>query len=194
MLVLAAAGHPRRDGGVKCDEKRIPEALELIDLESRPEKLRNKSRYQALKADPVVQYLVLDCPGQRLLPGLQAMEHRPRRRDDARSGQPDGRLRHHRGLPRIPGLQVDGHTARGDLRRPRGGAAAASHGHHDQRGVSGPVPDVDHGSAPPGVARTGQRRVHAGFGHAICGSGRWNTCCTASTRRDRSCTSPTGRA
>ena len=31
--------------------------------------------------------------------------------------------------------------------------------------VPGPVPDVDHGSAPPGLARTCQRRVHAGFSH-----------------------------
>ena len=39
---------------------------------------------------------------QRPLPGLQAVEHRPRRAHDARSRQPDGRVRHHRGLPRLP--------------------------------------------------------------------------------------------
>ena len=81
--------------------------------------------------------------GQRALPRLQAVEHRPRRQHDARSRQPDGRLRHHRGLPRLPRPQVDGRAARGHLRRPRGRAAPAAQRHHDRRAVPGAVPRVD---------------------------------------------------
>ena len=44
----------------------------------------------------------LGCPRQRVVPGCQAVEHRPRLDHDARGGQPDGRLRHHRGLPGLP--------------------------------------------------------------------------------------------
>ncbi len=70
--VLAEAGVKGGMGAFKYLKKRMPEALEFIDLESRPEAMRNKSRYQALKADPVVQYLVLDaqanvfCPAGKL--------------------------------------------------------------------------------------------------------------------------------
>ncbi len=70
--VLAEAGVKGGMGAFKYLKKRTPEALEFIDLESRPEAMRNKSRYQALKADPVVQYLVLDaqanvfCPAGKL--------------------------------------------------------------------------------------------------------------------------------
>ena len=63
--------------------------------------------------------------GRRAVPRHQAVEHRRRRQHDARGRQPDGRLRHHRGLPRIPGQQVDGRAVGGDLRGPGGGAAAA---------------------------------------------------------------------
>ncbi len=70
-LVLAAAGIRGGMAAVKFLKKRIPEALELIDLESRPEKLRNKSRYQALKADPVVQYLVLDAQANVFCPACK---------------------------------------------------------------------------------------------------------------------------
>ena len=70
---------------------------------------------------------LLDSLANVLCPAMQALEHRPRRQHDARGRQPDGRLRHHRGLPRLPRPQVDGRAARGHLRRPRGRAAPPAH-------------------------------------------------------------------
>ena len=66
------------------------------------------------------------------LSGGQAVEHRPRRQHDARSREPDGRIRHHRRLPRLPRPQVDGRATRSNLRRSRGRAAAPAHHHHDE--------------------------------------------------------------
>ena len=98
-----------------------------------------RQRLEALQADPLVQFAHPGLPGQRPLPGLQALEHRPRRQHDARGGQPDGRLRHHRGLPGLPRPQVDGRPARGHLRGPRGRAAPPALGDDDERAVPGPV-------------------------------------------------------
>ena len=83
------------------------------------------------------------CRGQCAVPGDQAVEHRPRRQHDARGGEPDGRLRHHGGLPGVPGQQMDGRATGGDLRRPRSRAAPAVDGDHDERSFPGPVPRVD---------------------------------------------------
>ncbi|MGD0578039.1 MAG: acyl-CoA dehydrogenase family protein [Bryobacteraceae bacterium] len=69
--VLAAAGVKGGMSTVKFLRKRIPEALEFIDLQSRPEAMRNKSRYQALKADALVQYLVLDAQANVFCPACK---------------------------------------------------------------------------------------------------------------------------
>ena len=74
------------------------------------------------------------CPACKLWNTGHGAQH------DARSRQPDGRLRHHRGLPRIPGPQVDGLAARSHLRRSRSRAAPPAQRHHDGRAVPGAVP------------------------------------------------------
>ena len=119
-----------------------------------------------LRDDALVQYALLDSRGQRALPRLQAVEHRPRRAHDARSRQPDGRLRHHRGLPRLPGPQVDGRAARSHLRRPRGRAAPPAQRHHDRRAVPGAVPRVDPRNAADRQRPAGHRRLRPGHRHA----------------------------
>ncbi len=90
-------------------EQRAIELLALKDGQSAPRRARSRSA-GAVRAE--------GRRGQRAVPGHQALEHRPRRQHDARGRQPDGRLRHHRRLPRLPGQQVDGCATRSDLRRP----------------------------------------------------------------------------
>ncbi len=104
-------------------------ALELLELQARPEGDRDEKRLQGLRADEMVRFILLDTPGQCPLPGHQAVEHRPRRHGAARGRLAHGRLRHHRGLPRIPGPEVDGRAARGHLRGAGGGAAPPALGH-----------------------------------------------------------------
>ena len=132
----------------------------------KPEAARDAERYEELEDDPLVQFACAGRPGQRALPGLQALEHRPRRQHDARSGQPDGRLRHHRGLPRLPGPEMDGRPARGHLRRPRSGPAPPAVRHDDQRAVPGPVRRLDRRDARHRLRPSRHRRLHAGHGDA----------------------------
>ena len=80
------------------------------------------------------------CHLKRVVSGSKVVEHRYRLRCNARGAEPDGRIRDHRGLSRLPHLQVDGHATGSHLRRPRGGAAAQPQCHHDQRTLPGAVP------------------------------------------------------
>ncbi len=73
------------------------------------------------------------------------MEHGPRCRAVARGGQPDGRLRHHARLPRVPATEVDGRPTGSDLRRSRVSPASTVDRHHGQRSVPGPVSQVGSG-------------------------------------------------
>ncbi len=114
--------------------------------------------------------------GQRAVPGVQAVEYRPRRADDAGSGEPDGRLRHHRGLPRLPGAQVDGRAAGGHLRRAGSGAAAAAQRDHGGRAVPGAVPRVDAGDARPSPTTVPAPAPARWPPPCRCGCGRCSTC------------------
>ena len=98
--------------------------------------------------------------GQRAVPGHQALEHRPRRQHDARGREPDGRLRNHRGLSRLPGQQVDGRATGSHLRRPRGRAAPPVDRHHDLRSFPRGVPRLD--------ARDAQDRHRSHPGTGAC--------------------------
>ena len=69
--ILAEAGVKGGMAAMKYLKKRMPEALEFLDLQARPEGMRNKARYQALAADPVVQYLVLDAQANVFCPGCK---------------------------------------------------------------------------------------------------------------------------
>ena len=66
-------------GGARADEsharKPKQDALEAAAV---PGRQRDPSAPDS-KADPLVQFAMLDSRGQRPLPGLQALEHRPRR-------------------------------------------------------------------------------------------------------------------
>ena len=114
--------------------------------------------------------------GGRSLPRHQAVEHGLGRADDARSGQPDGRLRHHRRLPRLPRQQVDGRATGSHLRRTRSRAAAATLHHHDQPGI--PARNSGRGSRrcaalPPNVPAP----AHAHWQQPWeCGCGRSSVC------------------
>jgi hypothetical protein len=94
---------------LKESEQRAIELLSEAKSHAAPRRARSRSA-GAVRAE--------GRRGQRALPGHQALEHRPRRQHDARGRQPDGRLRHHRGLPRLPGQQVDGRATGSHLRRP----------------------------------------------------------------------------
>ena len=108
------------------------EAIEYLALAAKPEGHRDEARLAKLRKNPLLEFVIAGFPGQRALPGLQAVEHRPRRQHDARSRQPHGRLRRHGGLPGLPRPEVDGRPARSHLRRPGGGAAFAALHYHDQ--------------------------------------------------------------
>ena len=110
----------------KALAKAQQDALELLQLSAKPAGAARRARLAALQADPLVQFVAARFAGQRPLPRLQALEHRPRRQHDARGRQPHGRLRRHRGLPGIPRPEVDGRPARSHLRRPGSRAAPAS--------------------------------------------------------------------
>ena len=86
---------------------------------------------------------ILDSVANVLCPACKLWNTGHGAQHDARSGQPDGRLRHHRGLPRLPGPQVDGLAARSHLRRSGSGAAPPAQRHHDRRALPGAVPPVD---------------------------------------------------
>jgi alkylation response protein AidB-like acyl-CoA dehydrogenase len=70
---VALAEHNVKPGMAtfKALKKRQHEAIEFLDMESRPDALRNKARYQALKSDPIVQYLVLDAQANVLCPATK---------------------------------------------------------------------------------------------------------------------------
>ena len=102
-----------------------------------------------------------------LCPADQALEHRLRCQHDARSRQPDGRLRHHRGLPRLPG-SISGWTRSSRLlmKVPEAVQRRQLSRHHDQRAVPGPDEKVDRGVTRNRFPPPGHRSVHAGHGHA----------------------------
>jgi alkylation response protein AidB-like acyl-CoA dehydrogenase len=56
---------------VKALRKRSVEAIEYLDQLGRSEALRNKARFSALGADPVIQYLVLDAEANVLCPATK---------------------------------------------------------------------------------------------------------------------------
>ena len=110
--------------------------------------------------------------GRCALPGNQAVEHGLGRADDARSGQPDGRVRHHGRLPRLPRQQVDGCTTGSDLRGTRSRSTAATLHHHDQPALPGAVQGVDQGNARDRV-RASRAPAHAHWQRPWeCGCGR----------------------
>jgi len=69
---LAEQGIGGGMSAVKYLRKRSVEAIEFLEMQSHHESLRNKARYAALEADPVIQYLVTDgqanvlCPATKL--------------------------------------------------------------------------------------------------------------------------------
>ena len=119
-----------------------------------------------LTDDPLVQYALLDSVANVLCPACKLWNTGHGAQHDARSRQPDGRLRHHRGLPRLPRPQVDGFAARSHLRRPRGRAAPPAQRHHDRRAVPDPVPRVDPRDAPDRQRPSRDRRLRPGHRHA----------------------------
>ncbi len=61
-------------GGIaayKALKKRYADAIELLEQESRPEAMRNKSRYQTLKDDAIVSYIVKDAQANVLCPACK---------------------------------------------------------------------------------------------------------------------------
>ena len=68
-------------------------------------------RKEKLQSDPLLRFLALGFTGGHSVPRSEAVEHGLGRADDARSCEPDGRLRHHRRLPGLPGQQMDGCAA-----------------------------------------------------------------------------------
>ncbi|MBI4890360.1 MAG: acyl-CoA/acyl-ACP dehydrogenase [Acidobacteria bacterium] len=69
--VLAEQGITGGMSMVKALRKRSVEAIEFLDQQSRSEALRNKARFAALEADPVIQYLVLDAQANVLCPATK---------------------------------------------------------------------------------------------------------------------------
>lgn len=69
---LAEQGIGSGMSAVKYLRKRSVEAIEFLEMQNHSEALRNKARYAALEADPVIQYLVVDgqanvlCPATKL--------------------------------------------------------------------------------------------------------------------------------
>ncbi len=55
----------------KALKKRQAEAIEYLDMQNHSEGLRPKARYQALAADPVVQYVILDSTANVLCPATK---------------------------------------------------------------------------------------------------------------------------
>ena len=151
-------------------------ALELLDLQGRPPGDRDEKRLQELRSGRDGSVRPARRPGQRALPGHQALEHRPRGQHDARGRLAHGRLRHHRGLPRLPGPEVDGRAARGHLRGARGGAAPAALDHDGQPALAGPAPEPGPASCatspPPTPAPAPARWPRP----SSCGSGPSITC------------------
>ena len=68
---LAAAGIHGGMAAFKALKRRIPEAIEYLELQAQPAALRNKSRFKALEEDPVVQFLVLDAQASVLCPATK---------------------------------------------------------------------------------------------------------------------------
>ena len=110
------------------------------------------------------------CPACKLWNTGHGAQH------DARSRQPDGRLRHHRGLPRLPRPQVDGRAARSHLRRSRSRAAPPAQRHHDRRALPGPVPRVDPRDAHHRQRPARDRRLRPGHRHAAVAVDASTTC------------------
>ena len=127
----------------KALAKTQQEALELLQLSAKPAGSRDEKRLEGPESRPAGAIRAARLAGQRALPRLQALEHRPRRQHDARGRQPHGRLRRHGGLPGLPGPEVDGRPARSHLRRPGSRAASPALAHHDQRAVSRAIQAVD---------------------------------------------------
>ena len=159
--ILASKGVSRGRSELKFFRDVNKSAIELLRQESTPPEKRNGGRYEDLKADPLVQFALERCGRERVVSGMQIVEHRHRLQRDARGAEPDGRIRDHRGLSRLPRLQVDGHATRSHVRRARSGAAAQPQCHHDQRTFPGAVPAMDSGDAPGCGASPGNRRMLA---------------------------------
>ncbi len=68
---LAELGIKGGMAAYKALRKRNAEAVEFLDLQGRAEALRNKVRYAALSADPIVQYIVLDAQANVLCPATK---------------------------------------------------------------------------------------------------------------------------
>ena len=131
--IMAARG---LTGGIVADEGHAPGAEGRHRIPARQARaICRKTRWCSTPFSIAVANVL--CPACKLWNTGHGAQH------DARGGQPDGRLRHHRGLPRLPRPQVDGLAARSDLRRSGSGAAAAAQRHHDRRAVPDAVPRVD---------------------------------------------------
>ncbi len=115
--ILSSKGVSRGRSELKFFRDVNKSAIELLRQESKPPEKRNGGCYEDLKADPLVQVCLERCGHERVLSGMQAVEHRDRLQRDARGPELDGRLRYHRRLSRLPHLQVDGHATGSHLRR-----------------------------------------------------------------------------
>ncbi len=66
------AGQGLKGGAaMKALRRRNPDAIELIELESLPPERRDQARYEALKNDRIVQFLVLDAQANVLCPATK---------------------------------------------------------------------------------------------------------------------------
>ncbi len=132
--ILAAKGIKGGKAEMKFFREVNQSALDVLREEQLPPEKRSAT-FAAKAGRSAGAVRAERCSGQRALPGRQAVEHRHRRQCHARGAQPDGWLRHHRRLPRLPRLQVDGRATGSHLRRARGGAAPQPQRHHDQRAL-----------------------------------------------------------
>jgi alkylation response protein AidB-like acyl-CoA dehydrogenase len=116
--ILAERGVKPGRPTIKALAAATSDALEYIDLDALPAGPARRRALRCARRRPARPVRRARRARQRALPRVQALEHGSRRNDDARGREPDGRLRHHRGLPGLPRLQVDGRPARGHLRGP----------------------------------------------------------------------------
>ncbi len=158
--VLGAQGIAGGMAEFKALKKRYPEAIEFIELDGVSEALRAKGRYSQLSADPVVQYLAMDAVANVLCPATKLWNTGVGSQKMREAVSLMGGYGITEDCPGFLGLQMDGFAVGGHLRGPRGRAAAADVRHHDQRGVSGAVPQLDSRNAAARLAQSGHRRMH----------------------------------
>jgi alkylation response protein AidB-like acyl-CoA dehydrogenase len=68
---LAALGVKSGMAAFKALKKRHHEAIEYLDMKTRPEALRDKGRFKALEEDAVIQYIILDAQANVMCPATK---------------------------------------------------------------------------------------------------------------------------